>query len=72
MWHRLFVAYMLILPVLHGAKSGESTAMALRPLCFVPSLPDNVQDVVKWGQVGNSLAWMWFGWPSRLSPCLLL
>ena len=46
--------------------------MALCPLCFVPSLPDDVQDMVKWGQAGNSLAWMWFGQPLRLSPCLLL
>lgn len=72
MWHRLFVAYVLILPTLHGDKSGESKAMALCRLCFVPCLPDDVQDMVKQGQAGNALAWMWFGRPWRLSPRLLL
>lgn len=72
MWHRRFVASLLVLPTLHGAKSGQSKATALCPLCFVPSLPDNVQDVVKRGQVGNGFAWMWFGPPLRLSPGLLL
>lgn len=72
MWHRLFVAYVPILPTLHGAKSGESKAMVLCLLCFVPSLADDVQDLVKWGQAGSGLAWMWFGRPLRLSPCLLL
>lgn len=47
MWHRRFVASMLILPTLHGAELGQSKATALCPLCFVPSLPDNVQDMVK-------------------------
>lgn len=49
---------------------GKSKAMALCPLRFVPSLPDNVQDMVKWGQAGSGLAWMWFGRPLRLSLCL--
>lgn len=68
MWHRL-MASVLILSVLHGARLGESKAVALCPLCFVPSLPDNAQDVVRRGQAGNGLAWMWFGWPLRPSPC---
>lgn len=68
MWHRL-TASVLILPVLHRARLGESRAMALCPLGFVPSLPDNAQDTVKRGQAGSGLAWMWFGWPLRQSPC---
>lgn len=46
--------------------------MALCPFCFVPRLPDIVQDMVKWGQTGNGLAWMWFRQPLRLSSRLLL
>lgn len=49
-----------------GARLGESQAMALCPLCFVPSLPDDGQDMVK---QGNGLAWMWFGWPLKASSC---
>lgn len=62
MWHKpfLFVGHMLILPMFHRSKSGESKKMALCPLCFLPSLPDDVQDTVKWGQA-NGLTWMWFG-----------
>lgn len=41
MWHRpfLFVACMLTLPALSGAKTGENETMAVCPLCFAPSLP---------------------------------
>lgn len=52
MWHRL-VASVLTLPVLPRASLGESGAMALCPLCCVPSLPDGAQDMVKWGQAGT-------------------
>lgn len=65
MWYRpfLFVAYMLTLPVLSGTKTGENETMAVCPLCFAPSLPNDVQDMVRWGQASDGLAWMWFGQP---------
>lgn len=73
MWHKpfLFVGHMLILPMLRRSKSGERKKMPLCPLCFLPSLPDDVQDTGKWEQA-NGLTWMWFGRPLRLAPCLLL
>lgn len=37
MWHRV-MASVLILPVLHRARLGESKATDLCPLCFIPSL----------------------------------
>lgn len=53
MWHRLFVAYVLILPTLHGAKSGESKAMALFPLlCSLTS-----RQCPGHGQMGTSRQW---------------
>lgn len=67
MWHRLVAS--VLIPVLHRARLGEGRAVAWCPLCFVPSLPEDAQDMVRRGQAGNGLTGMWFGRPLRASPC---